>query len=95
MGVILLCVSCFISNMATKHTICEEDLILSGDSTVEYESDCSTDEYPSSIASRSTGDSNDSESSSLEGSGDEEVIEIDGDGETLLIIPVGIWRSIS
>ena len=56
-----------------------------GDSTVEcggsleYESDCSTDEYPSSIESRSTGDSDDSDGWSLEGSGDEELIEIDGD----------------
>ena len=61
-----------------------EYLLLSCDSTVEYgyssseyESDCSTDEFPSSIASRSTGDSSGSDGSSLEGSGDEEVIEID------------------
>ena len=60
-------------------------MVLSGDSTVEYsgsseyESDCSTAEYPTSIASRSTGDSDDSNGWSLEGSGDEEVIEIDGD----------------
>ena len=85
--------------MATKHTIIKEDLVLSGDSTVEYgssasgyESDCSTDEYPSSIASRSTGDSDDSDGSSLEGPGDEEVIEIDA--ETLLMIPGGLWRII-
>ena len=58
-------------------------LVLSGDSTgeyggsSEYESDGSTDEYPSSIASRSKGDSNDSDGSSHEGSGDEEVIELD------------------
>ena len=70
--------------MATKHTINKEDLVLSGDSTIEYggsssenESDCSTDEYPSSIASRSTGDIDDSDG--LSGSGDEGVIEIDGD----------------
>ena len=71
--------------MAAKDTIVEEDLVLSGDSTVEYcgsseyESDCSTDEYPSSIASGFTGDSDDSDGSSLKGSGDEEVIVIDGD----------------
>ena len=41
----------------------------------EYKSDCSTDEYSSSIASGSTGDSNASDGSCLEGSGDE----IDGD----------------
>ena len=58
--------------MATKHTIVEEDLVLSGDSTVEYggssseyESDCGTDEYPSSITSRSTVDSDDSDGSSI------------------------------
>ena len=45
----------------------------------EYKSDCSTDEYPISVTSRSTGDSGDSDCSSLEGSGDEEVIEKDGD----------------
>ena len=63
-----------------------EDLLLSGDSTVEYggsssdcENDCSTDEYSSSIASGSTGDSNDFDGSSVEGSDDEEVIEIDRD----------------
>ena len=39
----------------------------------------STAEYPSSIVSGSTGDSNGSNGSSLEGSGDEEVIEIDVD----------------
>ena len=72
--------------MATKDTIVEEDLVLSDDSTVgyggssEYESDCSTDEYPIyPIASTSTWDNKDSYGSSLEGSGDEEVIEIDGD----------------
>ena len=54
--------------MATKHTIDEEDLVLSGDSAVEYggsssecESDCSTDKYPSSITYGSTGDSDDSD----------------------------------
>ena len=62
----------------------KDDLLLSGDSTMEYggsssdcESDCSTDEYPSSIASGSTGDSDDFDSSSVEGSGEEEVVEID------------------
>ena len=72
--------------MAVKDIIVEEDLILSGDSIVEYgggsseyESDCSTDEYPSSITSRSTWDSDDSDGLSLEGSGDKEVIEIDGE----------------
>ena len=57
---VLFVVYCYIYNMATKHIIDEEDFGLSGNSTVEYggtseyESDCSTDEYPSSIASRST-----------------------------------------
>ena len=76
---------CYIYNTATKHTIDEEDFVLSGDSTVEcgslsseYESDCSTGEYPSSITSRSTGDRDDSDGSS-QGSDDEELIEIDGD----------------
>ena len=77
---VLLIVYCYIYNMATKHTIVEEDLVSSGDSTVEYggsleyESDCSTDEYPSSTAPRSTWDSDDFDSLSLEGSGDEEII---------------------
>ena len=92
---VLFVVYCYIYNMATKHTIVEEDLLLSGDSTVEYggsleyESDYSTDEYPNSIASRSTGDSIDSDGSSLEGSGDEEVIEIDGDDGNFAS---DIWR---
>ena len=68
--------------------VCDaEDLLLSGDSTVEYggsssdcESDCSTDKYPSSITSGSTEDSDDLDGSSVEGSDDEEVIETDGDG---------------
>ena len=57
---VLFIVYSYIYNMATKHTINEEDLVLSGDSTMEYgdsseyENDCSTDEYPSSIMSRST-----------------------------------------
>ena len=38
--------------------------------------DCSTDEFTSSIASRSIGDSDDSDGSSPECSGDEELIEI-------------------
>ena len=66
----------------------DEDLVLSGNSTVEYggssseyESDCCTDEYPSFIT-RSTGDSDDSDGSSLEGSGNEEVIEIYRDDGT-------------
>ena len=72
--------------MAVNFVCDAKDLLLSGDSTVEYggsssdcESDCSTDEYPSSIASGSTGDSDDFDGSSVEGSDDEEVIETDGD----------------
>ena len=72
--------------MAVNFVCGKEDLLLSGDSTVEYggsssdcENDCSIDEFPSSIASGSTGDSDDSDGSSVEGSDDEEVIETDGD----------------
>ena len=62
----------------------EEVMDLSGDSTVgycgssmEYESDVSSD--PSSVTSESTGDSDDSYGSSVEVSDTEEEIESDGD----------------
>ena len=54
-----------------------------GGPSSEYESDCSTDEYGSSITSRPTWDSDNSNGSFLEGFGDEEVM-----------IPGGLWRKI-
>ena len=60
-----------------------EDLLLSGVSTVEYGGSPSDCESESSIASGSTGDSDDFDGSSVEGSGDEKVIEIDGDDGNL------------
>ena len=66
----------------------EEVMDLSGDSTVgycgssmEYESDVSSD--PSSLTSESTGDSDDSYGSSVEVSDTEEEIESDGDDGNL------------
>ena len=82
--------------MAVNFVCDAEDLLLSGDSTMECggsssdcESDCSTDEFPSSIASGSTGDSDDFDASSVECSDDEEVIEIDGDDGNF---PNDTWR---
>ena len=71
--------------MASK-VIVEEEMELSGDSTVEYlgssmeyESDGSS-EYPSSVMSSAEEDSDDSDGSSVDGSGIEEIVTEGDDG---------------
>ena len=69
-----------------SNVIVEEEMELSGDSTVEYlgssmeyESDGSS-EYPSSVMSSSEGDSGDSNGLSVDGSGTEEIVTEGDDG---------------
>ena len=71
--------------MASK-VIVEEEMELPGDSTVEYlgtsmeyESDGSS-EFPSSVMSSSEGDSDDSDGSSVDGTGTEEIVTEGDDG---------------
>ena len=81
--VLFIAVICYVHNMASKDIVEEE---LSGDSTVEYlgssteyESDSSS-EFPSSVMSSSEGDSDDSDGSSVDGSGTEEIVAEGDDG---------------